>query len=106
MTIIYEQFITYLLQLEKRTDFYEKNSTLEKHHILPLQDDGKKNASVVLCSLKNHTLTDYYRYLSYEQLGDKVAYQIRWNQQLGTKQQSLLAVKTNKQKGNIFWNSE
>ena len=104
MTIIYEQFITYLLKLEKQPDFFDKNPMLEKHHILPLHDGGKKTGAVVLCSPKNHTLAHYYRYLTYGQLGDKVAYQMRWNQKLGAKQRSLLAVKTNKQKGNIFWN--
>lgn len=75
---IYEQLIVYLLQLEKQSDFFHKKPILEKHHILPLHDGGKKEGSIVFCTPQNHTLAHYYRYLAYGQLGDKVAYQMRW----------------------------
>ena len=41
----YEQFIAYLLQLEKQSD-----PILEKHHILPLHDGGKKEGFIVFCT--------------------------------------------------------
>ena len=72
---IYNQFIEYLEQEEKKFDLNTKN--LEKHHILPLHDGGSKNGRIVLCSRENHTLAHYYRFLAYGQLGDSVAYKMR-----------------------------
>ena len=101
---IYEQFIEHLKNEEKKLDLNDKN--LEKHHILPLHDGGQKNEPVVLCSSKNHTYAHYYRYLSYGQRGDFVAFTMRWNQKIGVRQRSQLAVEKNKQRKNLFWNSE
>jgi hypothetical protein len=104
MKNIYEQFINYLKEEEKKLNL--KNNNLEKHHILPLHAGGKKDGQIVLCTSKNHTLAHYYRYLVYKERGDKVAYIMRWNQKRGSTERSLLAVEKNKNNKNLFWNSE
>jgi hypothetical protein len=81
MTNIYYQFIDYLKKEEKKLNKNHKN--LEKHHIVPLHDGGKKNGSIVLCTTKNHTLAHYYRYLAFRQKGDYIAFIMRWNQKIG-----------------------
>jgi hypothetical protein len=63
---IYEQFITYLKKAE--TFLNRKDKNLEKHHIIPLHDGGKKDGETILCTSKQHTLAHYYRYLTYGQL--------------------------------------
>lgn len=102
---IYDQFIEYLKKEEKKLNYY-KEDNLEKHHILPLHDGGKKNGPKVLCTSKNHTLAHYYRYLAFKQQGDFVAFKMRWNQTVGLKERCLLSVKKNQKLGNTFWNSE
>ena len=52
----------------------EEQKTLEKHHIIPLHDGGSKKGPVVLCTAKNHTLAYFYRFLTWQQLGDKVCF--------------------------------
>jgi hypothetical protein len=103
MKNIYEQFIEHLTKEEKKLNLNDKN--LEKHHILPLHSGGQKDGPVVLCTQKNHTLAHYYRYLVYKERGDKVAYIMRWNQKLGIRERSLLAVEKNRKLKNLFWNS-
>ena len=83
---IYEQFIDYLIGLEKHGFTPNEQKNLEKHHILPYHDGGSKEGSVVLCTSKNHTLAHYYRYLAYGQKGDLVAFTMRWNQTFGIKE--------------------
>jgi hypothetical protein len=61
---------------------------------------------VLLCTSKDHTLAHYYRYLAFKQKGDYVAFTMRWNQKIGIKERSILAVEKNKKLGNTFWNSE
>jgi hypothetical protein len=104
MKNIYEQFINYLKEEEKKLSL--KNNHLEKHHILPLHTGGKKDGQIVLCTSKNHTLAHYYRYLVYKERGYKVAYIMRWNQKIGNKERALLAVEKNKKLKNLFWNSQ
>lgn len=101
---IYEQFINYLKNEEKSLGL-DRSKSFEKHHILPLHNGGSKNGPVVLCTTKNHTLAHYYRYLSYRQKGDFIAFTMRWNQKRGAKERALLAVEKNKKLKNTFWNS-
>ncbi len=101
---IYGQFVEYLKKEEQKLNLNDKN--LEKHHILPLHVGGKKDGLIVLCTQKNHTLAHYYRYLSYKEKGDFIAFTMRWNQKIGTKERSLLAVEKNKKLKNLFWDSE
>jgi hypothetical protein len=101
---IYEQFIAHLLELEKLL-LLEPSSDLEKHHILPFHDGGCKSGSTVYCSSENHTLAHYYRYLSYGQKGDFVAFTMRWNQKIGIKERVALSIQKNKQLQNKFWNA-
>lgn len=74
MKNIYEQFIKHLKKEE--TKLHLKDSNLEKHHIIPLHDNGLKNGPIVLCTSKNHILAHYYRYLAYKQKGDLVAFKM------------------------------
>ena len=98
---IYNQFIEYLEQEEKKFDLNTKN--LEKHHILPLYDGGSKDGSIILCSRENHTLAHYYRFLAYDQLGDFVAYKMRRGCKLSSSAISLLGVqKLRRKKLNFF----
>lgn len=104
---IYEQFIKYLKDQEKnlklKDKYLKKNSDLEKHHILPLHAGGKKEGPVVICTSKNHTLAHYYRYLIYNEVGDKVAYTMRHGSIISTKDRSLLGVqKMERDKINFF----
>lgn len=107
---IYEQFITYLQEQETKLNlkekYLEKNSNLEKHHILPFHAGGLKDGPIVICTAKNHTLAHYYRFLIYKELGDYVAYKMRLKQKLGASERGLLAGKTNKKLKNTFWNSK
>jgi hypothetical protein len=73
--IIYNQYISYLQLKEHNLD--EK---VEKHHILPIHDGGLKNGQIVLCTFKEHTLAHLYRYLSFRQKGDLIAYTFMSNQ--------------------------
>ena len=100
---IYEQFIEYLKKEEKNFDL---SKNYEKHHILPLHDGGSETGPVVLCTAKNHTLAHYYRFLTYGQKGDFVAFTMRWNQKIGATERALLAVEANKKLKNTFWNSQ
>lgn len=104
MKNIYQQFIDYLKIEEKKLNFKDEN--LEKHHILPLHDGGNKNGPIVLCTTKNHTLAHYYRYLAFRQKGDYVAFTMRWNQKIGLKERSLLAVNKHKKLKQLFWDPE
>lgn len=107
---IYEQFIEYLKDQEKKLKlqdkYLEKNSNLEKHHIFPLHAGNKKEGPVVICTSKNHTLAHYYRYLVYKKLGDKVAYTMRNGSTMSSKDRSLLGVQKMKKEKINFFNSD
>ena len=107
---IYTQYIGYLKTEEKKTK--DKNLDLEKHHIIPLHDGGKKDGEIVLYPDSIHlplsllsfgSKGHYYRYLAYSQKGDMVAFSMRWNQKLGLNQRALLAIEQNKKRKNLFW---
>ncbi len=55
--------------------------------------------------LKTHTLAHYYRYLSYGQKGDLVAYKMRLNKKIGSYQRALLSIEANRKFKNKFWDS-
>ncbi len=104
MITIYEQFIEYLKKEEKTLNL--KDNNLEKHHIKPLHDGGLPDGEVVICSDKNHTLAHYYRYLTFKQVGDSVAFKMRWNQTIGIKERALLGVEKHKKSKKLFWDPE
>jgi hypothetical protein len=91
---IYEQFIEYLKK--EQISLNNKQTDLEKHHILPFHAGGTNNGPVVLCTSKNHTLAHYYRYLAYGQKGDFIAFTMRWRQKIGQTERTKLAVAKNK----------
>lgn len=107
MKTIYEQFIEYLKEEEKNLNLV--NDNIEKHHIIPshvnvnVSVSGKKTGPIVRCSAKNHTLAHYYRYLSYGDKGDFVAFTMRQNQTIGTKERALLGVEQHKKSKKLFW---
>lgn len=101
---IYKHYIKFLKKLEKTYGF--KMIGLEKHHILPLHDGGKKDGPVVLCTAKHHTLAHYYRYLSYGQIGDRVAYKMCWSQTMTARDRSALSVEKRQRLKIIFWNAD
>lgn len=106
--LIYEQFIEYLKKEESKLNLIDKN--LEKHHILPLHAGGLKNDPVVLCTHKNHTLAHYYRFLSYNEVGDLVAYKMMSGFTMSSQERALLGVqKMKRDKINFFnptWQSK
>ena len=99
---IYEQFIEYCKSENFDSECYEK------HHIVPKHSGGTDDKeNLIYLPPHIHTLSHYYRWLTFQEIGDKVAYEMRWNQDIeSVKLRSQLAVETNKQKGNTFWNSE
>jgi hypothetical protein len=99
---IYEQFIEYCKSENFDSEYYEK------HHIVPKHSGGTDDKeNLIYLPPHIHTLTHYYRWLSFQEIGDKVAYEMRWNQNIeSVKLRSRLAAETNKEKGNLFWNSE
>lgn len=99
---IYEQFIEYCKTENFDSEYYEK------HHIVPKHSGGTDDKeNLIYLPPHIHTLTHYYRWLSFQEIGDKVAYEMRRNQNIeSVKLRSQLDVETNKQKGNTFWNSE
>lgn len=96
--LIYEQFIEYLKKEES------------KYHILPLHAGGLKNDPVVLCTNKNHTLAHYYRFWSYNEVGDLVAYKMMSGFTMSSQERALLGVqKMKRDKINFFnptWQSK
>lgn len=99
---LYEQFIEYC----KLENF--DSEVFEKHHIVPKHCGGTDDKdNLIYLPPHIHTLAHYYRWLSLQEIGDKVAYEMRWNQNIeSVKLRSQLAVKSNKEKGNLFWNTE
>jgi hypothetical protein len=99
---IYEQFIEYCKSENFDSEYYEK------HHIVPKHSGGTDDKeNLIYLPPHIHTLSHYYRWLTFQEIGDKVAYEMRWNQDMeSVKLRSQLAVETNKEKGNLFWNSE
>ena len=99
---IYEQFIEYCKSENFDSECYEK------HHIVPKHSGGTDDKeNLIYLPPHIHTLSHYYRWLTFQEIGDKVAYEMRWNQDIeSVKLRSQLAVETNKEKGNLFWNSE
>jgi hypothetical protein len=99
---LYEQFIEYC----KLENF--DSEVFEKHHIVPKHCGGTDDRdNLIYLPPHIHTLAHYYRWLSLQEIGDKVAYEMRWNQNIeSVKLRSQLAVNSNKEKGNLFWNTE
>ena len=99
---LYEHFIEYC----KLENF--DSEVFEKHHIVPKHCGGTDDRdNLIYLPPHIHTLAHYYRWLSLQEIGDKVAYEMRWNQNIeSVKLRSQLAVNSNKEKGNLFWNTE
>lgn len=102
-TNIYDEFIQHL-----RLKQYEPGDILEKHHILPRFKQGTNDANNILkISPEDHTLAHYYRFLVFQEKGDKLAYLMRKNQKNEASFiRSQLAVFSNKEKKQLFWDSK
>lgn len=98
-TNIYDEFIQHL-----RLKQYEPGDILEKHHILPRFKQGTNDANNILkISPEDHTLAHYYRFLVFQEKGDKLAYLMRKNQKNEASFiRSQLAVFSNKEKKQLF----
>lgn len=81
---VYYQYIAYLKV--RQISLQDK---LEKHRIIPGHENGsyKDPSNVLLVTFKEHTLAHFYRYLSFKQKGDLIAYRFMCNQ---TEQARLL----------------
>jgi len=81
---IYYQYISYLKL--RQPDLQDK---LEKHRIIPGHSNGtyKDSSNVLLVTFKEHTLAHFYRYLSFKEKGDLIAYRFMCGQ---TEQARLL----------------
>lgn len=67
---IYNQYISYL-----KIRPQDPKAKLEKHRIVPKHDNGTYNSkNVIHITFREHTLAHFYRYLSYQQKGDLIAY--------------------------------
>ena len=80
---IYVKFIKYLKVEEKKLLKNPDFKNLEKHHIITFHQGDFKKGPVVLCTVKNHVLAHYYRYLAYRQKSDWIAFTMRSNQKIG-----------------------
>nr|YP_636211.1 putative site-specific DNA endonuclease [Tupiella akineta]AAV80635.1 putative site-specific DNA endonuclease [Tupiella akineta] len=75
-SLIYEQYIFYL-----RTKPQESNVKLEKHRIVPKHAGGTyEESNVLYITFKEHTLAHFYRYLTFKQKGDLIAYRFMCRQ--------------------------
>jgi hypothetical protein len=75
---IYVQYILYLQQIES---INRKTEKCEKHRIVPGHQKGTYNpTNVVFCTFQQHRLAHFYRYLTYQQKGDLVAFRFMSNQ--------------------------
>ena len=73
---IYQQYIEYLQQRQPKID-----DKLYKHRILPGHERGKYTPNnTLLVSYREHYLTHFYRYLSYRNTKDELAYRLMVNQ--------------------------
>lgn len=73
---IYQQYIEYLQQRQPKID-----DKLYKHRILPGHERGKYTPNnTLLVSYREHYLTHFYRYLSYRNPKDELAYRLMVNQ--------------------------
>lgn len=77
MNNIYEQFRKYVSQLE-----YPNDTMVEFHHEPPHHTGRSSDSSEmnVIASLEHHALLHYYRWLSYGEIQDKIAWLWRKNQ--------------------------
>ena len=97
---IYDYFLE-----NHREEQYPKGTVFEKHHVVPIFAGGLDDPkNIVRLSPEHHTLAHFYRYLTYSQKGDKVAYTMRINQtNEGSLMRSELAIEANKVKEQLFW---
>lgn len=73
---IYQQYIEYIQQRQEKSD--EK---LYKHRILPGHEGGKYTLqNTLLVTYQEHCLMHFYRFLSYQNPKDELAYRLMINQ--------------------------
>jgi hypothetical protein len=111
---IYYQYISYL---KLRPIFLQDKLEKQKHRIIPGHNNRsyKDPTNVLLVTFKEHTLAHFYRYLSFKQKGNLIAYKFICNQ---TEQGRLLMAsyagkrggtvtnKKNKANKKFFYNAE
>ena len=84
---------------------YDKCTYLEKHHVVPKHAGGtNKIENIIHVSIQDHIALHFYRFLAYNEIGDKVAYEMRINDNANSaKIRSQLSIAANKSKKNLFW---
>lgn len=99
----YDEFISLL-----RDKKYPIVTPLEKHHVIPLHAGGDNSLeNIIRISPEDHVAAHFYRYQAYGKLGDKVAYEMRiadTNERAKARAQA--AVAANKEKKQLFWDSD
>ncbi len=104
MDNIYEQFRKYVSQLE-----YPKDIMVEYHHEPPHHTGRSSDSSEmnVIASLEHHSLLHYYRWLSYGEIQDKIAWLWRKGQdEEARKLMNKNRIKTCKETKSGFYNPQ
>lgn len=104
MNNIYEQFREYVSQL-----VYSQDTMVELHHEPPRHTGRSSDSSQmnVIASLDHHALLHYYRWLSYGEIQDKIAWLWRKGQdEEARKLMNENRIKTCKEKQSGFYNSQ
>ncbi len=99
-------YTQYLEKIRKKQ--YDKSVYLEKHHVVPKHAGGTNKAeNIIHVSVQDHIELHFYRFLAYNEIGDKVAYEMRVNDSaIAAQIRSQLSITANKLKKNLFWNSK
>jgi len=104
MNDIYEQFRKYVSQLK-----YPEDTMVEYHHEPPHHTGRSSDTSEmnVIASLEHHSLLHYYRWLSYGEIQDKIAWLWRKGQdEEARKLMNENRIKTCKKTNSGFYNSK
>lgn len=100
---IYDDFIEAIKSKE-----YPVEIPLECHHICPKHAGGtEEKSNKIFLSAEDHMLAHYYRFMVFQEKGDRLAFLLIKKQTTESRKiMQELAVAANKEKGNLFWNSE
>lgn len=95
-------YIQYLEKIRKKQ--YDKSVYLEKHHVVPKHAGGTNKAeNIIHVSVQEHIALHFYQFLAYNEIGDKVAYEMRVNDSaIAAQIRSQLSITANKLKKKSF----
>ena len=103
---VFNIYFQFLSAIESKK--YPAETLLEGHHICPKHaGGGNEKENIIFCSAEDHMLAHCYRFMVFQEKGDKLAYLLRKRQTTEARQiMQQLAIEAPKKKGNLFWNSE